>query len=198
MAIYYTFLIISKGTNIIKLNTISDNNYGIDYRGGDVYSFEKNNFINNNNANFSNNTAGNVNVDNNWWSTNVSSNIKKKIAGMTDYSNFTPYRLFGKYDITFNADTTNLLIVSNIGVIVSNSFKTLKWAKCNGGDFNHYNIYLANNDFINLSAGDIFNRQYLQFRSLQIYPQTIFIFYGRIYRMKHPIHYSEAQPPVQI
>ncbi len=88
----------------------------------------RNNIFHNTGDNFNNQSGTNINIENNWWDTTVASEIASKISGNGGYSNFTPYRLFGEYDITPGADISSLPRIPFLGTLVTNQTNiTFTW-----------------------------------------------------------------------
>ncbi|GAI17128.1 unnamed protein product, partial [marine sediment metagenome] len=96
------------------------------------------------------------NCTNNYWNSTIASEIKTISANTLDYSNFTPYRIGGPFDITLGADVTPLPIITGITASITNYNVNLKWSKSTPVDFSAYNIYISDiPGTTNLSKSDI-------------------------------------------
>ena len=95
----------NNSSDIISLNTITNNTYGVVYLSGDTTRYCRNNMVPNQRYALSNASAMLSRITNNWWGSTLATNIRKKMFGQNSFTNFTPYRLFGPFDITPYADT---------------------------------------------------------------------------------------------
>lgn len=135
IGIYY-----EDSTSEISLNTITNNNYGVVYASGSLTGFHKNNLSPNNCA-FSNASGLSVKITNNWWGSTIASVIKSKTIGITSYDEFTPYRLFGEFDITPGADTETPDIITGVHSYITNCKVKIVWNMSDATDFARYSIY---------------------------------------------------------
>ena len=112
------------------------------FNSGSFITFTKNNLAPGNIRAFSNASGMKMKITNIWWGMTIASNIQKKICGQTGYSNFTPYRLWGPFDITPYADTDPPQRVAYLRLsLVSQSTVNLKWNKNTSPDFVRYHVY---------------------------------------------------------
>ncbi|MDD5067614.1 MAG: right-handed parallel beta-helix repeat-containing protein, partial [bacterium] len=125
------------------LNNITNNNFGINFKSGSFNRIEKNNLHNNNRYSFSNTSGNSVRITNNWWGSTVASNIRNRISGIAEYSDFTRYRLYGPFDIVREADTTPPDRINGLMCMVSSETVKLSWNKCLDGGFTRYSVYCS-------------------------------------------------------
>ncbi|MDD5067512.1 MAG: PQQ-binding-like beta-propeller repeat protein [bacterium] len=125
----------------VLLNTITNNNLGVLFLNGGFKDFSRNNLAWNRICSFSNASGAAVRITNNWWGSTLATNIRRNIFGMTGYSNFTPYRLFGAFDITAGADTDPPDRITGLMSLVSIETVKLSWNRSTNSDFQHYSIY---------------------------------------------------------
>ncbi len=157
-------LIGSSEENSISLNNIMGNLFGLsisDTAYTDNLIF-KNNIINNG-IGFTNETATVIMLTNNWWGNTIAGDIQTNIIGNGNYSNFTPYRLFGLFDITPGADTDTPDIVTNVQAVPFNSTNVaLTWSAVTNPDLVRYFIYRNDiNDTTNIARSTHFVGQSL-------------------------------------
>ncbi len=139
--IYYT-----NSLSPVYQNNIASNTIGFLYKGSGLDEFSRNNIFNNA-VNLSNTLPAAIKLTNNWWGTTIADQIQIKIKGQAGYSNFTPYRLFNKFNILENADNNRLPTVSSATCfLTSGQDVNLIWKKADNtlGDFVRYFIYRTN------------------------------------------------------
>ena len=141
--IYYNNIGLSSfnSTNYIQLNSITNNIYGVELANGIFGQCSKNNLWPNYRYALSNIAGVPQKMTNNWWGSTLATNIQKKIYGLSGYSNFTPYRLFGLFDVKPNADTTPPSIINIISAVTNAGNIILNWNQSPAGDFVKYSIY---------------------------------------------------------
>ncbi len=122
-------------------NNITNNNYGIVRNNGDFSIFTKNNLYPNNNFSFSNISGGAIHLTNSWWGSTIASSIQSNIYGLSGYSNFTPYRLFGPFKIYPGADIISPEAIQNLISNISEATVKLRWNKSSASDFIRYSVY---------------------------------------------------------
>ncbi|MDD5065921.1 MAG: right-handed parallel beta-helix repeat-containing protein, partial [bacterium] len=128
--------------NTVSFNSITNNSRAVTFASGTLGVFTKNNLQNNSVRAFTNNSGAFVKITNNWFGTTVASSIMSKVANNGGYSNFTPYRLFGRFDITPGADTERLPSVSWMTALSGVTSATLIWNKpADTSDFIRYFVY---------------------------------------------------------
>ncbi|MDD5065920.1 MAG: right-handed parallel beta-helix repeat-containing protein [bacterium] len=133
-----------------RLNTIRGSSSGIRFMAGTM-SMEKNNIMSNSQWNMV--LYQPVKITNDWFGSTIASSIGSMISNYSGYSNFTPYRLFGRFDITPGADTVRLPSITWMTAISSVSAATLKWLKpASVSGFTRYFVYRSTNGgYTNLS-----------------------------------------------
>lgn len=127
-------------------NSITNNTVGFLYKGSKIDKFSKNNVFNNT-INVSNAQSGSIKLTNNWWGTTIAGDIQAKIKGQSVYSNFIPYRLFGKVNTLEGADIDGLPVISSATCFLTyGEDVNLSWNRANNtsGDFSKYFIYRTN------------------------------------------------------
>ena len=132
-------LSINNSTVQFQLNLIKGNATGLKLGLANTLNETKNNIF----ANLTNVKAvSSAKLTNIWWGSVVSSNIQKNIVGMSGYSNFTPYRLFGAFDLTLGAITDKLPTITWATATSFGKTITLKWRKPSSViNFSKYVVY---------------------------------------------------------
>ncbi len=155
-------LYINNSYNIeIVANNITNNKYGIINGNNDLILLTKNNLIQNKNYAISNISGNPFKMTNNWWGTTIASSIQSNLYGITGYSNFIPYRLFGKFHLKTNSDITPPDRIQYLLSTVSEETVKLIWNKSTNSDFKRYSIYRSSEPgFTNLSRLNVITNIY--------------------------------------
>ncbi|MBU1076855.1 MAG: right-handed parallel beta-helix repeat-containing protein [Spirochaetes bacterium] len=124
----------------VFLNSITNNTNGVRFISGTMQQFSRNNVFNNSGYNFITLQPYNI-ITNNWWGTTVASTIYSTISNNGGYSNFTPYRLFGLFDIDPGSDTVPPLNSTGIIFSVVGTNVDLRWNRSTAPDFSRYSLY---------------------------------------------------------
>ena len=146
-------IVVMDSTGDIELNTIFSNKTGIAYGNANNVNITKNNISNNTNVNLDNLAGIPAVITNNWWGSTIVSTILAGINNNGTYSNFTPYRLFGEFDITPGADTDTPDIVTNVQASPFNGTNVaISWSAVTNSDLVRYFVYRNDiNDTTNIT-----------------------------------------------
>lgn len=122
-------VIYSNSSISFNQNSLTNNDYGFVFYGGDTDEISYNNLYLNTRYNFSNASGSSIQITNIWWGSTVCSNIQNKLYNIQGYNNFTPYRLFGPFDIAEGSDIIPPVRITNLILNVTGCTVNLQWEK---------------------------------------------------------------------